>query len=357
MKDNKGLQNSNTKESATEEIDLGAFFNFLGDVIRKIYQLIQKFLVFLLHLVLSFFLFLRGNARKLIIASMIGAIVGGIYQYGFKEDSYESSMMVQPNFGSVLQLYKNIDYYQSLIEQEDYERLAGALSIDMEQAKNLIQIEVNPYNNQSQNLLAYKEFLSSLDSTTSELIDFKSYSKALPIESFKYHLVNVVSKEKYLFKELESPMLSSITENSYYDNLKSTSRANLLSKKRMLENSMSELDSLRDLYKKVMIAESAKENSGTNIFLAESGLDGNKDKDIFDMYLDLNESLIEVNAELTEQNEVINVISSFNSIGMKVNGWYRNFMVIGALIGFSLVFVISALARINEALDKVELGN
>ena len=102
-----------------------------------------------------------------------------------------------------------------------------------------------------------------------------------------------------------------------------------------------------------MIAESQKENSGTNIYLAELNA-GNKEVMVFDKFLSLNEDLFEVNNRLTEEREVINVVSSFNSVGMSAKAWYRNYAIVGFIAGFALVFFWIQIVRINHFLQNVE---
>jgi len=112
---------------------------------------------------------------------------------------------------------------------------------------------------------------------------------------------------------------------------------------------MIELDSLRELYKKVLLTESEKESTGTNIFMAETG-SVTKEVDVFDKYMLMNEELIEVNEKLTAENEVINVVSSFNAIGMKVKTWYKNFAIIGFIAGFALMFLMVSIRKLDQQL-------
>ena len=262
-------------------------------------------------------------------------------------------MTIEPNFGSAVQLYKNIDYYYSLIEQDDHDRLATSLSISKTEAESITRIEVEPYSNKNQILLSYKDFMGDLDSLTINLIDYNTYSKSQPIESFKYHVVKITSKDKYIFKQLEDPIINSIIKNTYYDNVKSITFSNLMSRKNALVSSMSELDSLRYIYKKVLLAESLKENSGTNIYLSETS-NINKEILVFDKYMLMNQQLIDVNNKLNDKNKVINVVSSFNAIGMKVNTWYKNWAVIGFIGGGLIVFVLLGLKGLNQALITYE---
>ena len=112
---------------------MGVFLTMLGRGIQKVFEFIGSVFLFFFNLVLKFLVFVRLHFKKLAIVAVIGAAVGSVYQYGFKDRVYESSMTVQPNFGSAVQLYKNIEYYQSLIEQEDLDRLASSLGISSEE--------------------------------------------------------------------------------------------------------------------------------------------------------------------------------------------------------------------------------
>jgi len=353
MKDKTQDQHTSESPKQEEDIDIGQLFLLIGRGFSNIFKFIVSIFIALGKWILGLALFIRLNFKKIIIGAILGSIIGGVYQFGFKPEKFESSMTVQPNFGSAVQLYKNIDYYQSLVDQEDIDRLAKSFNLTKEEAENITLIKVEPYSNDNQIILSYKNFISSLDTSTVKLIDFSAFAKAQPVESFKYHVVTVASKDKYLFNKLESPIINSIIQNNYYDKVKTTSHSNLISRKNALQNSMVELDSLRILYKKVLLAESKKENSGTNIFMSNISAN-NKEVIVFDKYMIMNQELIDVNKKLTEENEVINVVSSFNAVGMKIKGWYRNFMIIGFLGGFLLVFLIIGLIEINKLLVEIE---
>jgi len=334
-----------------DDIDIGTLFSLIGKGFNSIFVFIINLFKTLYHWIILFILFIRSNFLKMALMAVIGGLLGGIYQYAIKEKQYESSMTVEPNFGSAIQLYKNIDYYLSLIKQDDFERLAASLEISEDEAKSISWIEVEPYSNENQVLISYKNFIKELDSSTIKLVNYRTFSKELPIESFKYHVVRIVSKDKYIFEKLELPIINSIIANSYYDKVKTTAHSNLVTLKSALENSMVELDSLRILYKKVLLAESKKENAGTNIFMSQNK-SNTKEVEIFDKYMSMNEQLIEVNRQLTAENKVINVVSSFNSIGMKVKTWYKNFAILGFLGGFLLMLFLISLKQFDKMLDN-----
>lgn len=351
MNKNETNSKSNPDDIKEDDIDIGTLFTLIGKGISSVFEFIAQVFQTLFHWVLLLILFLRSNFRKIALAAIIGGLLGSVYQYAIKEKQYESSMTVEPNFGSAVQLYKNIDYYLSLVKQQDSERLASSLNISKEEAETISWIKVEPYSNENQLLISYKNFIKSLDSNTVKLVNYNTFSKELPIESFKYHIITIVAKDKFIFDKLGSPIINSIIPNSYYDKVKTTAYSNLITKKSALETSMLELDSLRSLYKKVLLAESEKENAGTNIFMSENG-SRTKEVDLFDKYMSMNDQLIEVNEQLTTENEVINVVSSFNSIGMKVSTWYKNFAVLGFLGGAALMLIFISLKGVNKKLDN-----
>lgn len=349
MNKNEPGQNSMNPERKEDDIDLGQLFNLIGRGFSNVFNFIGTIFKTLFYWFVLFILFLRGHFTKIILAALIGGTIGGIYQYGFKEKQYESSMTVEPNFGSALQLYKNIDYYLSLVKQDDFERLASSLGISKEEAESITHIEAKPYSNENQVLISYKNFIKALDTNTVKLINYEDFSEELPVESYKYHIIRFVSTDKYVFSKLESPIINSIVRNVYYDNLKKTATSNLNSRKSALESSMIELDSLRALYKKVLLAETKKEHSGTNIFMSEKASQ-TKEVEVFDKYMLMNEELIDVNKKITAENEVINVVSSFNSIGMKVKTWYKNFAILGVLGGGILMFLFISFKELDKLL-------
>lgn len=336
-------------QSKEDDLDIAQLFVLIGKGFTSIINFIAHLLKTIFGWFLLFIIFIRGNLKKMMLAALIGGSLGAVYQYALKEVQYESSMTVEPNFGSAVQLYKNIDYYLSLVKQDNFEKLASSLNISKEEAASISWIEIEPYTNQNQVLLSYKDFIEELDSNAVKHVDYKIFSKEQPIESFKYHVVKITSKDKYIFNKLESPIINSISSNNYYTNVKTTAYNNLISKKSALESSMIELDSLRELYKKVLLTQSAKENSGTNIFMSETG-SPTKEVDVFDKYMVMNEELIEVNEKLTSENEVVNVVSSFNAIGMKVKTWYKNFAIIGFIAGFVLMLLMISIRKLDQQL-------
>ncbi len=200
--------------SKEDDLDIAQLFVLIGKGFTSIINFISDLVKTIFGWFLLFIIFIRGSLKKMILAALIGGSLGAVYQYALKEVQYESSMTVEPNFGSAVQLYKNIDYYLSLVKQDNFEKLASSLNISKEEATSISWIEIEPYTNQNQVLLSYKDFIEELDSNAVEHVDYKIFLKEQPIESFKYHVVRITAKDKYIFNKLESPIINSISSNN-----------------------------------------------------------------------------------------------------------------------------------------------
>ena len=116
MKKNDLEDKEQSNQAREEDIDIAQLFVLIGKGFSSIINFIVSLFNTIFGWFLLFIIFIRANLKKMIIVALIGGSLGAVYQYGLKEIQYESSMTVEPNFGSTVQLYKNIDYYLSLVK-------------------------------------------------------------------------------------------------------------------------------------------------------------------------------------------------------------------------------------------------
>ena len=344
--------NNNRSRSNEEEIDLGQLFSLIGRGFSNFFGFIGNIFKAIFTWIVGLILLVRRNLTFILVGTIIGVVAGGIYQNFFYVSSYESSMNVKPNFGSTIQLYKNINYYQTLIVQQDYKRLSDNLGITEDEAKDLNFFAVEPYANRNQSIKAYGRFLSSLDSNVVNSTTLEEFIDNQPEESFEFHIVKVNSRDKFIFSKLKDPIIRSIENNDFYKTERAVLYENLLEKKKSIEQSVLELDTLRQLNKQIMITESEKEvGAGTNIYMsAKAKVTHITYKD----YKDLNSDLISVSREIMSNRNVINVMSEFSSIGHTSKIKFINYYILGFLVGFISTFGVVILISLNRKLNKLE---
>ena len=351
MEDNKQSNNSSHK-SNEEEIDLGQLFTLIGKGFSNLFGFFGDIIKTGFNWIISLILVIRRNFILFTISSVAGLMLGFVYQNYYYIPKYESEMMVKPNFGSTIQLYRSIDNYQNLISQKNYSKLSEVLNISEEDAKNLVTFKVEPYANKNQSVKAYGRFLSSLDTMVVKNIGFDDFIANQPVESFELHIIEVKSKDKFIFSKLESPIISSVSNNEFYKLEQIIAHDNLVSEKQSIELSLIELDTLRVLNKEIMIRESEKEAStGTNIYMSSK-----KSQTLisYEDYKPLNKDLSKINRDIMASSTTINVVSAFDNIGKKEKKWFKSFYLLGFFAGFIFSFGFVSLLSINSKLGDLE---
>src|SRR5690606_30883093 len=134
----------NPNNTASEEIDLGQLFQLIGNAFKKLFRFIGDIFKGIFHIVILFLLFLQKHFIKFVIVAAIGLALG-IYLDMVKQPKYISTMVVEPNFNSVQQLYNNINFYNELAEAEDSLALADVFDISAQEASFIKELRVESY--------------------------------------------------------------------------------------------------------------------------------------------------------------------------------------------------------------------
>ena len=125
------MSNELPQPQASEEVDLGQLFKLIGNDFNKFFRFIASIFKGLFHLIILFLLFIQKHFIKFTVVGIIGLAIG-IYLDLNKETNYISTMVVEPNFNSVQQLYNNIGFYNELAGAQDSTALAEAFIIGKE---------------------------------------------------------------------------------------------------------------------------------------------------------------------------------------------------------------------------------
>jgi hypothetical protein len=276
----------------------------------------------------------------------------GIFLDINKELRFISTMVVEPNFNSVQQLYNNINFYNELAEAKDSTALAEALNISKKEASSIKELSVESYSDENQKIQLFDKFVRSLDTTTQKTLDMKSYLKNFNSFDARFHTISVIASDNGIAKKIQSSIINSISRNDYFELQKNISDLNIKLQDSLYKKQVTEIDSLQVLYKKVMLKEADKAMEGTNISLGENGEENNKELALINKINELKTSLVELNEERANKASILNVISEFPRKGVEVKGFLNSykFLVPCILLGFTL-FVL-ALISLNAYLKN-----
>ncbi|CAL2061734.1 hypothetical protein [Tenacibaculum sp. 190524A05c] len=334
-----------------EEVDLGSLFVVIGKGFSKLGAFIASIFDRIFKFSINSLLFIKTNILKLIIATVIGGVLGFFLEFKTGK-KYEANLYVKPNFGSSRQLYNNVKFYDDLVKQKNEKDLAQIFSISLDEAKSLKRFSIKPVVNENDILSSFDELMQSIDTATVKSYSYKKFKETFTEVDYKIHEISVTSDMDNVFQKLSNPIISSIINNDYFKNLKTNSIENLQRTDALLKKNLQQTDSLHDLYKKVLLEKAKQANTGTTIDLAQNNTTTDKELKLFETNLILNERLVEVNDDLSEKSEVINIVSNFQPIGHKVREIEKNKGFQFALLGFLLMILALLLIKLNAYLES-----
>jgi hypothetical protein len=343
-------QKESSKSNNEEEVDLGSLFVIIGKGFSKFFNFIGGIFKGIFQFLITILIFLRGNSLKIGIAAIIGLVVGFFLEIK-SSDSFSSVLLVQPNYKSVSQLYNNINYYNDLVVQKDTLGIQNVFNLDKETAASLKKFSIAPITNENDIVNAYNDFVLEADTATVSSYSLKEFKKAFNDLDYQIHKINVIAEKNNVFNKLEGVILSSVVKNKYFDRVKELTNENLNRTDSLLRQNLGQIDSLRKVYMQVMVAESKKEFTGTNIDLGGQKTT-TKELELFETNRKLNSELIDVISSKAETYEVINVISNFQPIGSELRGATNSYAFLLTLLGAGLMILFLLLIQLNNYLNN-----
>ena len=340
----------NTSDNKEEEVDLGSLFLIIGKGFSRLLNFIRSIFKGFFHFFITILLFLKGNSIKIGIAAITGLVVGFFIETA-KEKTYASDLLLEPNFKSTSQLYKNINYYNDLVEQKDTATIQKTFKLDKETAGSYRKFTIEPVINDNDIINAYNDFILNVDTLTVRSYAFKEFRNSFTYLDYKIHKITVVAEKKNVFEQLDEVIISSVVDNQYFNHIKKLTNENLNRTDALLRQNLGQVDSLRSVYMQVMLAEAKKQSSGTSIDLG-GAKKTTKEIELFETNRELNSQLIDIVKDRATLYEVINVISNFQPIGYEIKGVITNYGFLLGVLGAGLMILCLILIKLNTYLSN-----
>lgn len=340
----------------SEEVDLGQLFKLIGNAFDRFFKFIGSIFTGIFGVIILFLLFLQKHILKLIIVGVVGLAVG-FYLDSTIKPRYVSTMVVEPNFNSVQQLYNNIDFYNELARAKDSNGLADVLGISVVEASTIMKFKVESYSDENQKVILFDRFVRNLDTTTQKAIDMKAYLKNFNSFDARFHTISIIATNNRIAKKIQPVILNSISGNDYFNLQKYISDVNIRLQDSLYNKQIMEIDSLQKLYKKVMLAEAERPIQGTSINLGENGSKENKELALVNKIEELKENLVELNQERANKSSIVNVISDFPNKGVKQKGILKSYKVLVPFCMVILALLVFTLLSLNSYLKNYKSNN
>lgn len=339
----------------SEEVDLGQLFKLIGNAFDRFFKFIGSIFKGIFGVIILFLLFLQKNFIKLAIIGTLGLAIGVFLDF-IKEPKFISTMVVEPNFNSVQQLYNNINFYNELAEAEDSTALADVLRITKKQASTIKEFKVESYSDENQKIQLFDRFVRSLDTTTQNAIDMEAYLKNFNSFDARFHTVSVIATDNSIAKQIQPTIINSISSNDYFNLQKYISDVNIQLQDSLYNKQIKEIDSLQLLYKKVMLKEAEHPLQGTSINLGENGSQDNKELALINKMEELKSGLVSLNEERANKSSILNIISDFPNKGVKEKGILKSYKFLVPCAMLILALFIFSLLSLNTYLKNYKNG-
>jgi hypothetical protein len=349
-------QEINTPPQNSEEVDLGQLFNAIGNAFAKVFNFIGS----IFKAIFSVFIYsIKAVIDHIKVISTV-IVVFAILGYGLEKitpKTYSSQTLVKPYFDSKYQLVSNIDYFNSLIEDESYNKLIEIFEIPEEEAKEIIsfEIEAGP-ESENQKLKEYNNFLKTIDSTMAQDISYDEFLENRDIYASSSYKITVNSFKKDIFKSLETGLNSSF--NNTYSEKKMKKRDSIIYiEKQNILSSLASVDSLQKVYIEVLKEESKSKSNTISLgegFSLEPEKSKTKEYELLNKEIELKKELQALNKLSIEEDVLYDTIAEFQEIGYVSKSLLKKYSMVLPALAFLILCLIFLTNKIVKYVKSYE---
>ena len=309
------MSTTNTPQPS-EEVDLGQLFKMIGNAFQRLFQFIGSIFnkLFLAFVWLVFFI--KKRAVFLLIAAVAGLALGLILDKT-SLPTYKSSIIVKQNYATGDNLYGSIDYYNSLLKDEDYEVLGRVLGLEKKISEEIIEVEIEPIITDNDRVVMFDKYISGLDSLAASKVEYEVFVDN--IKDYKHQLqqISIKSKTRANFKNVFDNVIGDINRNIFFVNEQAKDLAELNQQKVALEQSLAQSDSLQRTYKRVLEQQMESKSTSETSITFEGNNDKNKTRE-FDLYkndIELRREIVQIERKLKDKQNIVEIISGKQDSG------------------------------------------
>ncbi|MGJ8683030.1 MAG: hypothetical protein ACSHWW_00305 [Nonlabens sp.] len=334
-----------------QEVDLVPVFVWISNGFKGLFNGIGKAIKGLGHFLVLFLIFIQKNLIIVGLATVLG-IAAGWYLNSQSGNQFTAQVLVKPNFKSTGQLISNVTYYQSLIEQEDFDKLGKELNISTDKAAKISSLDINPEFNDTELLEEYDKLARRSDTMALDNFTFEGFKAAKRDIDYEFQLIDISSTDRTVLEDVLENVIK-VKENSIIkaerQALKETADFDL----KAMSYQLSELDSLIAAYQTAIKSSDVKGGNGTNLYLGDQK-PSEALKNLFDQKRNILYNMSVVRKEKYSYDNTVNIASQFIKKGTIEKKHYR---LKGALIGLGFGLLIALFPLVWRFLKNYEKEN
>lgn len=329
-------QQTSKQSSSNDEIDLGQFFNMIGNGLNKMFQWF-----------LGVFIYFKKNFLVLLILIVVGVLIAfGLNQ--LVTEKLNTEVIVKPNFESKAYLYDVVNEVQANIKSNDTV-FFGRIGISLPNLKGYeITIDKTLKDNDSDdNDLEYLELLEKFQDNG--LVTAVTRTEILNKSSLEHKII-------FSFKDAENgrkfsqKVMEYINSNSYFKELTKINRENAQDRIRQNESLLVQMDELINRYADKMASPESQFAEQRII------LDNEKQLDIAELFKLKNNLIRDIERkkmELQEQKDAISIIY-FGEPHVVQKPFFGKNIILIPLILIAIFFLIDITKYLNRKSKEIQ---
>lgn len=311
----------------TKDIDLGTFLYAISKALKKLGSAISSFFIHLAEFFLYFLLFLKQRIIWILLSAIIGFAYGSYLSYS-NGNKYYSTLTARFNFDSRRALYNTIEYFNSLVNERRFNELSKIFSISEKEASSLVDFHAEAVKDESVIAELYKNQFLNINRSTRVRTD-TFWVKVVPYKNFKNDLtkydiplqkVTVTSTRMDIFSKIQVGLIASIASNDILKRSQGILQETQNDEEKILMTSLNGLDTLRSVYNERLRKQGDNgSEKNTLSVLTQTQAPTSPELELYDKLLELRDELKSLRYEKISNQDVVQVLASFNSVGQRVS--------------------------------------
>lgn len=353
------------QQQPSEEIDLGQLFKLIGNAFERFFKFIGSIFNKLFLAFVWFVFFTKKHFLKLVIAGIIGVVLGVIKQK-IEDPVYKSTIVIRQNYDTGEHLFNTIEYYNSLIAQKDSVEVSNVLGIRPKEAGKIIELDMESNLTENQKLQLFNGYVKSLDSTLGSTVKYADFIENYKDYNYKLQKLTLKSKTKTNFKSVLDTIISNISNNKFFINEKQRLIEDLNRRDSAIIESLEESKTLQEVYKTVLekSVEDTPSGATTQIAIGDTKDKGiTKEYELFNKDLELKLELVENESARERLKEIIEIVSIQDGDGTRDNNaklfgietsWTISLAIKITLVLYLILLLLEFLKFLERYKDKVQ---
>lgn len=340
--------NNQPDQNQEQEVDLVPVFVWISNGFKNIFKGIGNVFKAMAHFMILFLIFIKNNIILLSIFLVLGAALG-MYLSKESKKNFTSQLRVQPNFESAGQLISNVEYYNSLVDQEDFKTLGTELGISSDEASQLKNFNIEADFNDTELLDEYDFMARRADTMALENYTFEGFKAAKRDIDYQFYKIEIQSSDRSVLEKIV-PQIIKVSDNPLINARRTASRETTAFNIAKMEYEIQGIDSLISAYQVAIKNSSSDGSNGTNVFV-NGASKSEHFKDLFN-----EKASILFNLEKERENKyayenTVNIVSYFVKKGTITK---KHLTVTYALVFLGLGLLIALLPLVLRFLNNYQ---